>query len=463
MASEVDRLLEGRPEALSIAELYDGVEGALYRAFPRGRGVWVRGEIQSLSDRTGHCYFDLVDPESARDRQAPVLKVKCWRRAWGSLRASMARQGVELATGMVVVLRGSVDFYRPRAEVSFILAEVDVTALLGRLAAQRAALLRALAEEGVLDRNHALVVPEVPRRVGLVASPSTEGYRDFMGQLDGSGFGFDVFVAPVKVQGAAAPAAIARAVAMLERRGSELIVVVRGGGSKADLGAFDTEMVARAVVRSTVPIWTGIGHTGDESVADIVANRSFITPTECGRELGIRVSGWWDRSVAAPVERLVRRAQEAMSDTGVKDTMARRRLTSTARQQLSAHESRLRDRVDRVIARAPSAQGAARAHLGARALRVEPLAQAHLARRGDQLASWRRLLAAYDVERQLERGYTLTLDHQGRPVRSVGGLVPGGHLTTRFSDGSATSRLVSVSSGRGPITPAGDDTKGEED
>ena len=117
------------------------------------------------------------------------------------MKGGLAKNGVVLAEGMVVILRGTIDLYRPKGEIGFILSELDVTALLGRLAAQRAQLLRKLEAEGLLRRNAALPVAEVPLRVGLVASPGTEGYQDFLGQLTGSGFGFRVEVVPVAVQG----------------------------------------------------------------------------------------------------------------------------------------------------------------------------------------------------------------------------------------------------------------------
>ena len=85
----------------------------------------------------------------------PTLKVKCWRTSWAPLRHSLAKEGIELAEGMVVVLRGPLDLYRAKGELSLILADIDVTALLGRLAAQRARLLRALEAEGLLRRNAA--------------------------------------------------------------------------------------------------------------------------------------------------------------------------------------------------------------------------------------------------------------------------------------------------------------------
>ena len=162
----------GRAGVLSIGALYDEVEAALTSTFPRNRQLWVRGEIQSFSDqsgRSGHCYLDLVDPDeggggsTSRGRGAPALKVKCWKGTWVPMRRSLAKEGIDLAEGMVVVLRGTIDLYRPKGEIGFILSELDVTALLGRLAAQRAQLLRTLEAEGLLRRNAALPVAPVVR------------------------------------------------------------------------------------------------------------------------------------------------------------------------------------------------------------------------------------------------------------------------------------------------------------
>src|SRR5579864_2512015 len=286
MDPQAERLaLEDQPEALSIAALYRQVQAAVLASFPRGHLQWVRGEIQSISDRTGHCYMDLVDPDAARGRDTPVLKVNCWGRTWGPLKATLGRQGIVLEPGTVVSLRGHVEFYAPRGQINFVASDVDVSALLGRLAARRAALLRVLEAEGLLHRNKALAVPAVPLRVGLVASPGSEGYNDFVGQLQGSGLAFSVVLFRANVQGTGAPSSVARALTTVARSDCDVAVLVRGGGSRGDLAAFDAEPVARAIAALPVPLWTGIGHTGDQSVADIVANRAFVTPTACAQEL----------------------------------------------------------------------------------------------------------------------------------------------------------------------------------
>ncbi|MGH9046108.1 MAG: exodeoxyribonuclease VII large subunit, partial [Acidimicrobiales bacterium] len=368
-----DRLaLENGTEILSIADLYRRVDRALTSELPPRIPIWVRGEVQTLSDRTGHCYLDLIDPDQSGDRQAPVLKVRCWRQTWVPLRAQLDRAGLELAPGTVVHLVGRVEFYRARAEVNFVMAGLDVTALLGRLAAEKAALLAKLRSEGLLEANRERAVAPVVRHIGLVASPETEGYRDFLGQLRSSGFGFRVEVARASVQGAGAARAIARAITRSAGSGCDLVVVVRGGGSKADLVAFDSAPVALAIANCPVPVWTGIGHTGDESVADIVANRSFVTPTECGHELVVRLDGWWQRHVAVAATAIGRHAHRSIKAADRHLATCQGRVSGTARQQLGWHRERLERRVTHLTRAAPTAVASESRSAANRARRVGP-------------------------------------------------------------------------------------------
>jgi len=429
-------MIDEREDAVSISSLYDRVEVALAREFPKRRSIWVRGEIQSVSDRTGHCYMDLVDPEGTRDRQSPVLKVKCWRTSWEPISAGLDRQGVVLEPGMVVVIRGTLDFYKPRAEIGFLLNDIDVAALLGRLAQRRSALLEILKREGLLGANRRLPVPQVPLRIGLVASPGTEGHSDFVGQLEGSGFAFEIVLASASVQGRQAPSSISGALVALAARHCDIVVIVRGGGSKGDLAAFDTEAVARALAAMPVPVWVGIGHTGDQSVADIVANRAFVTPTECGKELVSRMELWWE-SVRARAAFVVRRTHEALDAAAERDDATRHRLARCSLQQLQRNADSVAARANRLVRQAPRHLEQSAAHLSGQSVRIGPMCKVALDRQDDRLAAWRRLIAAYDIERQLERGYTITLDSAGKLIRSVSGLEPGDMITSRFADGIA--------------------------
>jgi exodeoxyribonuclease VII large subunit len=381
------------------------------------------------------------------------------------MKAALTRQGVALEVGTVVNLRGRVEFYAPRAQVNFIAVDIDVDALLGRLAARRAALLKALEAEGILRRNGSRPLADLALRIGLVASPGTEGFNDFLGQLRGSGLAFTVVVVPAQVQGAGAPLALARGITFLADATCDVVVLVRGGGSKADLVAFDSEPVARAIALCPVPVWTGIGHTGDQSVADIVAHRAFVTPTECGQELVQRAADWWE-SVAATAALMVRRATQVLAGAVERDSAARARLGQATRHQLHRHAERLESRSRRVAAQARRQLDGAALTVRQRAARIGPCAHGALGHHQERLASWRRLLAAYDVDRQLERGYTLTLGEDGQIVRSVAALATGSVLVTRFADGRAVSdvRQIDGTGGRtdgggAPTTAGGEEQK----
>ncbi len=404
--------------AVTISQLYDEVTSVLESAFPRGRALWVTGEIQKISESSGHAYIDMIDTEAAGTRGAPVLKVKCWRSTWGPLKADLARTGATLAAGMTVAVRGRLDFYKARAEVGFILDEVDVTALLGRLALERARLLDSLRAEGLLDANARRALPAVARRIGLVGSPGTEGFSDFLGQLERSGITFEVLVARATVQGPDAPKEVARAIALVGSQDVDLICVVRGGGSRADLAAFDSEPIARAIATASIPVFTGIGHTGDESVADLVAHTRCITPTACGQEVAGAAMEWLDD--------VRQRARYVADESGRALRQARRELAQTRA---------------RMVVGPSAALQRARTSMEVRRERLVPGARAALARGEAEVIARRRLLRAFDPARQLARGWTMTLDSDGAIVRSADGLVPGAKIVTRFVDGEVESTV----------------------
>ena len=452
------------PDALTVTELYDRVERAVKSAFPGD--VWVTGEVRSMKVLTkGHCFLDLVDPAQADDPGAPTLGAKCWAGTWRSIRVSLDQLGIALEVGMVVRVRGDVGFYKARGSIDFVVRELDTEALLGRVAAERARLVRSLVDEDLYDRQRRLRIAKLPLRVGLVASPGTEGFSDFLGGLKGSGLAFAVTVAPTAVQGRDAPAMVAAAVAQLQSHPLDVIVVVRGGGSKSDLAAFDQEVVARAVATSGIPVWTGIGHTGDQSVADEVAHRAFITPTECGQELARLAFDFW-RGIEEAGAVLVRMSREQLLHAEKAIAIHRRAMATGARIQLDRHADGLAHRARnlRTVARAQVDTHARHlvvgAEAGARAIRRAVLdEEVRLEARAGRLAGVpsrilevedlraaqrRRLLGAYDYQRQLERGYSVTRDPSGAVVRSVVGLAPGTVLASQLADGTVDSTVTEI-------------------
>ncbi|HEY5111921.1 MAG TPA: exodeoxyribonuclease VII large subunit [Acidimicrobiales bacterium] len=405
---------------LEVGEFYQLLTAHLESEFGRRRPHWVRGEIAKVHEK-GHVYVDLVDAGSASsDTKRPVLNAHCWATPWAPLKRKLAAEGVNLKPGMVVSFFGYVDVYAPQGKIGFAITEIDVEGLLGDVARRRQELILRLANEGLLDRNKARTLVPVPLHVGLVASPGTEGYSDFTGQLLNSRFSFDIVLIKTLVQGEQAPAQIVGALESLDEHGVDVICVVRGGGSKGDLACFDDERVARAIALSSTPVFTGIGHTGDESVADLVAHTRAITPTKLGEELVAMVENWYDTNVRYSSQRLLELSTDVLDEA--MDYLGERRRTMifAVRDRLRAEERHLASTRERLVI-----QGR---HLVASAAQM--------------LASNRQLLGAYDPVRRLAQGWSVVTDANGAVVKSLGDVTSGEEIHVLVSDGTFGAQVM---------------------
>ncbi|MGH9021190.1 MAG: exodeoxyribonuclease VII large subunit [Acidimicrobiales bacterium] len=402
----------GVDEVLDVGAFYELVTAHLESAFGRRYPRWVRGEVAKVYEKS-HLYVDLVDAGSASDTRRPVLNAHCWAGQWVPIKRRLADQGVSLAPGALISLFGYVDLYAPQGRVGFTVTEVDVSGLVGDVARRRAELIARLEGEGLLGANRSRALSAVPLRVGLIASPPTEGFADFTGQLLRSGLSFDVVVVPTTVQGDAAPAQIVAALASLDAAGVDVICVVRGGGSKGDLAAFDDERVARAIAAATTPVMTGIGHTGDESVADLVAHTAAITPTQLGEQLVEIVRAWRARRVSEPARRVLEAATAIVDEATAYAGERRRTMIFAVRDRLRAE----------------------RRQLGSTRSRLDLHARHRLSDGAAFLAARRRLLSAYDPGRRLAQGWSIATDESGRVVTRVGDVVVGAGLSLRLADG----------------------------
>ncbi|MDQ6726193.1 MAG: exodeoxyribonuclease VII large subunit [Actinomycetota bacterium] len=443
---------------LGIRDLHRRVNNAISREL-RG-AVWVRAEIGELSERKGHCFITLAEPARDGTESDAALDVVIWRQAWNRIRRQLFDRGISLRKGLTVTFRGELRLRDGAGQLQLRCTEVDADAILGEIAARRVALRRALAAEGLLEANGRRPLPAVPLRLGVVASVHSEGYRDFRAVIEASGYRFELVVEPVLVQGVSAPPTIAAAFALLGERDLDLIVLVRGGGARADLDAFDHDLVARAIAAAPVPVWTGLGHTGDRCLADEMAHRSHTTPTACAHALVTLVEVFC-ADLASRSRRLAGLAgrRTASAEDGLR---ARRRLLAgCGAAQLDRHRERTASRatelgrlattaltgasgtVERSAGRLPRAAGVAvdreRDRLGRTARRARLGATRALTDRERELVAHRRVMAALDPVRQFERGWSLTFDGDGRLVRSASRLRAGERITSRFVDGERSS------------------------
>lgn len=381
---------------LSVAELGEVINRALKVGL--GGGVWVRGEVQGWNGRGNHAYFRLV--EDGPDGKASI-DVAWFAFQRTKLRPLLANAGLDFGDGLKVRIFGTVDFYAPNGRISLKMSDVDPRYTLGELALERDALVRRLKEQGLFDANRRHVLATVPLRVGVITSIGSAAWHDFTAEIERSALGFRLVAVDVRVQGDEAPDMVAGALDQLGGRNDlDVLVVIRGGGSKTDLAAFDTETVARAIARCELPVFTGIGHEIDVSVADEVAHRSFKTPTAVAGALIERVVTWVQATETTWTS-IAHRAERALEQA----------------------DARLVARLDELVRRPQRALDAAERHLSA----VE--------------AQFRLL----DPVRVMARGWSITRGPDGAVVRDASTLQPGAVVHTTVAAGAFTSRVEEIS------------------
>lgn len=394
MAREPE-LIDGVP-SFTVSSFNGTMKDLLKEVFPAG--IWIEGEIEGMKPQphsSGH-YFSLVDNDGGTKSK---IDVKLFSNS-GDLKrvgAKMAQNGVDMKNGLRVRFFCQVDFYVPRGEVSLIIKDVDTQFTLGDIAAKRDALLRKLIESGVHLRNKAVPVPVVPLRLGIVSSSQAAGYIDALTHLRESGIGFQVTLIDVNVMGEHAVDQIVAAISTFSRRDDvDVVMVMRGGGSKGDLATFDDERIALAISRCGHPVFTGIGHEIDTSIADLMAHTQCKTPTACADE------------VIAIVEDFL---------AGLVDSAGL-----------------LRSRTHTAVARARG-----RLRVSAERLRVRP--RTALQRATERMSMYSTTVALLDPTATLARGWSITRDSTGRIIRSVGDASAGEVLITTVSDGNLISTV----------------------
>ena len=243
---------------------------------------WVIAEISGMQvNQKGHCYMELVEKEG--NYVQAKLRANIWSYTYRTI-SSQFRQvtGSNLSIGLKGLFNVKVNFHEVYG-LSLTVNDIDPNFTLGERSRQREETIQKLDQEGLLKLNKELVLPVVPQRIAIISSATAAGYEDFVNQLNRNerGIDFSQTLFHSVMQGNEAPTSIAQSIAQVKERVSEfdVLVVIRGGGSKTDLDAFDDYNMCKALANASIPVITGIGHERDESVADLVAHIPLKTPT----------------------------------------------------------------------------------------------------------------------------------------------------------------------------------------
>ena len=446
---------EALRKVLTVSEL----TGSIRRALEKEVGtVSVMGELTNLRvQASGHVYFTIKD---AHAQLACVL----FRNEARAVNREI------LQDGQKVVIDGEITVYEARGQYQLRVLAVQLQGL-GALQAAFEKLKQKLQAEGLFDAGHKRPLPRYPRRIGIVTSPVGAAIRDVLHAIQRRNPALQLVLAACRVQGQGAGPEVAAAIHALNEwafaapdQKLDLILVTRGGGSLEDLWAFNEEIVARAIYASQLPVVSGVGHEIDFTISDFVADFRAATPTAAAEIIteGFFAARPYLAEICAKLDELAEHALDAKKEE-LMEAMRRlrrmhpkRRLADQAqlidelhgslrrcarhqfRQKLAAYKT-LDSRLARVHPEALLREQ--QATLGRLFLRLRSQGTAALDHARRRWAHGSARLTLLSPENTLRRGYSITLDANGKVLRAADQIKAGEQLRTRLARGELKSRV----------------------
>ncbi len=456
-------------EKLSLYELNCKVRDLVKSSFQNP--VWVVAEINELSvNNRGHCYLELIEKDPSNDTILARSRGTIWAGTFRSLKSFFeTTTGRRFSTGLKVLILARADFHELYG-FSLNIKDIDPAYTLGDLAKQRKETIDKLKAEGVFSMNRELDFPVLPNRIALISSRTAAGYEDFVKQLihNQFGYGFRVTLFQVLLQGAEASGSIINALDEIYGRENEfdVVVIVRGGGSQADLSVFDDYSLTSHLAQFPLPVLTGIGHERDESIADMVSSKTLKTPTAVAEYLVARLYDLeaYTNSLSSGIldginNILITEAGviESLS-TGLKMTVQNlihenayllgQTITQLKHQimlYMRDQDQLLKNMKTQIQNLFDATQNSRLYYLRKISVNLEHKCLQFIGIQNHKLQMYDKSISLLDPELVLQRGYSITSQH-GKAIKNVHDLDPGSPIHTRYANGTSISDIREIKS-----------------
>jgi exodeoxyribonuclease VII large subunit len=420
--------------------------------------IWVEGEISNIAQpASGHIYFSLKDSSA----QVSCAMFKGRNRALT----------FQPENGNQVLVRAKVSLYQPRGNYQLIVDQMEEAGD-GALRRKFEQLKKKLADEGLFDEEHKLEIPELPSAITIITSRTGAAIHDVLSVIERRFPSIPVNIFPVPVQGTEAAPAICNAIERIGESASkneidcDVILLVRGGGSLEDLWSFNEESVARAIYDCPVPVVSGVGHEVDVTIVDFVTDVRAATPTAAAETVTPDQSTWlqnydWyqqrlQQLMSEKIDRLQEknrwlhhRLQQLHPENQIRYSQQRileliRRLFHSTHITLDNHHNRLATNHAKLQAQDPTIllrqKKQSALHLQTR---LQQSSLNLLAEKRSQLKNMAGILNAISPLKTLERGYSITMDNEGKTLTTIEQVKQDDRIKTRLHNGHIISRVES--------------------
>lgn len=429
------------------------------------RTFWVKAEMAKLNHypRSGHCYPALVEKEG--EKVLAEMRGTLWKDRYGRISREFEKvTGERFGDGIEVLLQGRVRFHEVYG-LSLDIVDVDPSYSLGEMERLKRETIEKLKKAGEFEQNKILPFPEVPKRLAVISVETSKGYQDLVKVLEKNAFNyvFEWELFPAILQGERAISTIREQLERVRERKDafDVLLIIRGGGGEVGLSCYDDHGLARDLALFPLPVITGIGHSTNETVSEMVAHLNAITPTAVGNAL---IQAY--HNVAVPRKELEDRLEKALKDRFKEEERLLKDQSelfrSHTRELFQEHRFRLRELLDGTVRAVPQRMKEERERLGEQSNELRSRSSKRMEREKERLSllnertgsgtryrlmhekenigHLEKQLRLLDPQRVLERGYSITL-YKGRPVKDPEGLEDGAEVETRVFKGRFKSRI----------------------
>ncbi len=454
--------MEGKNKPYSLLELNRLVRETLTSNL--SQTFWVTGEISELKEHySGHCYLELIQKDEDSSNIVARARATIWSYSFRMLKPYFeSTTGRKLTPGLKVMVLAQVTFHEVYG-YSLNITDIEPTYTIGDLELKRRETINRLIADGVFDMNREQQLDMLPNRIAVISSPQAAGYEDFRKQLLGNrnGYRFSIKLFEATMQGEDAEASIVDALSMIYNQLDEfdLVAIVRGGGASADLSCFDSYTLANHIAQFPLPIFTGIGHEKDTTVADLVAYKSVKTPTALAEYL-IDVVGEAEQQYTYQKDRLIELSAEYVDISTSRLIELGSELKSTCQliifqntNKLTKTWSALPSLAKLYIFRGATTVKNLETQLNSSTKRffitqkylipdyrkvLKTLSIQKMASNYKRIEFMERMLATINPANTLKKGYTIT-KVDGKAAKSASEIMQGNLITTIFWDGEVKS------------------------
>jgi exodeoxyribonuclease VII large subunit len=380
---------------------------------------WVVGELADFRQAPqGHVYFELVEKEG--NQVQAKIRANLWQFTYRSVAAKFQSvTGTSLKNGMKVLAQVVVT-YHPVYGLSINVKDIDPSFSLGERARARQETIDQLTRAGLIQLNGRFQLPPVVQRIAVISSSTAAGYGDFVNQLENNPYGYKVYhrLYHSLMQGNEAVGSLLSSLEKIrtssEPLNLEAVVIIRGGGAQLDLDCFDDYRLAAAIANFPLPVFTGIGHERDETIADLVAHTRLKTPTAVAEFL---LSGFreFEDNLNNMLQRLDRSTRRQLREEENKIHQLALRAKSLSKTRISLEIEKVKNRTNRIEFASKNLLRSRKSNLDALEKALQKNFSAFLEKQTEKLTNQELLLRQLDPNSLLKRGYSRT-ELDGKPI-----------------------------------------------